>query len=472
MTVCVWLDHCAEEQHDGGVTWDELLRRSLPADIVTRPVPPAFRTDWFGRPGHADALVRPRSAAEVAAVLRICSGADVVVVPIGGNTGLVGGTISSDERPTVAVSLGALTGLQIDEASGTVVAGAGVTVAQLHRAAQEYGLTYGVDLASRDSATVGGTIATDAGGIHVCAYGTTRRQVLGIEAALADGSVISDLRGLPKDNTGYALQDLLIGSEGTLGVVTAARLRLHPRPHSTVVVAFPAGSLTACVELGRRLGTQLGLLACEVVDTHSWRDAATDLDLRDPIPATDEPFIGLVELDIGHRSFTAALDSVSQELDSLAFCAVAGDEADRAALWALREAQAEWWNVLAGRHAGCALHKYDVTLPLADLDEAAGQVTQALKTTPEVVSWGVFGHVFEGSLHIQLVAEPTEELDRLVLGRVSELGGSLSAEHGVGRDKAAFLGMRRTAAELATMAAVKRALDPAGILNPGVILPT
>ena len=487
----------------GPVTFDEsgedlvdVLHAVLPPGHAVSPVPVGERTDWFGRTGYADILVRPGSTPDVATVLRAASDAGAVVVPVGGNTGLVGGTLGpaavdgdSSRTPsrTVLLSLASLTDIDVDPGTGTAVVGAGVTIADLHAAAEAHGLTYGVDLASRDSATIGGTIATNAGGIHVCAYGVTRAQVLGLEVVLADGAVITDLAGLPKDNTGYSLKDLFVGSEGTLGVVTRARVRLHPAPRRRLLVVAAVDSLSQCVAVGRDLGRHATLLACESVDADSWRAAATDLDVRDPLPGAGGRHRVLVELDIAGRRPDEALSDMAEVLAGLPDVAIGEDDADRAALWRLREGQAEWWNIVAA--GGGELHKFDVTLPLADLDASAAALAALFDTTPGVLRWGIFGHVYEGSLHIQLTAAPDlgepdlaepdleepdlEEPDpeERVLRLVSDAGGSLSSEHGVGRDKASLLGLRRSDAELAAMRAIKTALDPRGVLNPGVILP-
>ena len=446
------------------------LRAVVADGSVTAPVPTEFRSDWFGRTGHADVLVRAGSVADVAAAVGRCAESGVAVIPIGGNTGLVGGTLSQHEGPTIALSLAGLSAVEIEPVTATATVQAGVTIADLHRAARDHGLTYGVDLASRDSATVGGTIATNAGGVHVCAYGTTRQQVLGLEAVLADGSVVTDLRGLPKDNTGYSLRDLFVGSEGTLAVVTAARVQLHPLPARRLVLAMPAASLGECVAVGRQVAGQFRLLACEAVDTPSWQAAAADLSLRDPLPTAAGAYVCLVEMDLAATSVEAALALLGDAVELPDEAAVAVDEPDRVALWRLREAQAEWWSLVAGHHTGTHSHKYDITLPMAGLDAGVDQLTAMLADTAAVARAGVFGHVYEGSLHVQLVAAPAPGLDEQVLRFVSAAGGSLSAEHGVGRDKAQWLGLRRSPAELAAMRAIKHALDPHGILNPGAVL--
>lgn len=447
------------------------LAAELPAEAVVAPAPEASVTDWFGRRGRADVVVRAHRVDEVSATLRICGQLGASVIPLGGNTGLVGGTISPDPRARVVLDLTGLSRCEVDPTAGTALVGAGVTIADLHRAAAQHGWTYGVDLASRDSATVGGTIATNAGGIHVCAYGTTRAQVLGLQCVMADGTVLDDLRGLPKDNTGYSWRDLVVGSEGTLAVVTAARLALQRMPRQRVVLAGGTDNLADAIALGRTLGERLRLLACEIVDHDSWHCAAVDLELRDPLPSVPATarYVVVIELDAGATMTSAeVVESLADAVDPSTDTVLATDRQERAAIWRVREEQALWWSQVAQR---CQqdLHKYDVTLPLARLDEATDAVLAIVANDPHVSRAGVFGHVFEGSLHIQLVARGAADLDEQVLRLVSDMGGSLSAEHGIGRDKAPWLGLRRSAAELAAMRALKSAWDPTGILNPGVI---
>lgn len=447
--------------------WFGDLTAILGAPGVQEPTP-AATTDWLGRTGSIGGVVRPESSAQVADVVGYCRNRNLAMVPMGGNTGLVGGTVGPLGPDSVVVDLTGLRDLTVDPIAGVARAGAGVTLTDLQRAAADAGWYYGVDLAARDSATVGGTVATNAGGIRVCAFGSTRAQLLGIQAVLPDGSLIDDLRALPKDNTGYSLRDLLCGSEGTLGIVTAAALRLHRPPGQTVTFALTVDDFEQAVATAQRLSRGLRLLAAETVDADSWRVAAADLGLRDPVgPAAGQ--VLLVELDAGARSPQDALDEAlaagGAELDDATVVAV--DEPERRALWRLREGQAEWW---AAQATGAwPLHKYDVTVPVAGLDATLSVLAGILR--PVVRRWGVFGHVYEGSLHVQAVGGTGVDVDRAVLTAISEAGGSLSAEHGVGRDKAAALGLRRSAAEIEAMTAVKRALDPDNLMNPGVLFP-
>lgn len=442
--------------------------RAIVGNQRAHEAPASVTTDWLGRTGTIGAVVRPSDHGQVAAVVAVCRSHGVAMVPWGGNTGLVGGTVGALGADSVAVDLTDLRDIEVDPAAGVARAGAGVTLAELQSAASAAGWYYGVDLASRDSATVGGTVATNAGGIRVCAYGGTRAQLLGVRAVLPDGSEIDDLRALPKDNTGYSLKDILCGSEGTLGIVTAAALRLHPPPGRPVTLALPVADLSAAVDRARELSRALPLSAAETVDAASWRAAAADLGLRDPLrpPAGH---VLLVELDAGSRSPQEALDvvvgSATGEADESAVIAV--DEPERRSLWRLRESQAEWWASLAPGTR--TLHKYDITVPISRLDLTMAELAGILD--PVVQRWGVFGHVYEGSLHVQAVGGSPDAVDRAVLTAVCAGGGTLSAEHGVGRDKAAALELRRSAPERDAMLALKHAWDPAALMNPGVIFP-
>lgn len=417
-------------------------------------------SDWLGRTrGPATALVRPSTTEQVSGLLRVCGAAGVPVVVVGGDTGLVGGTLPGP-GPVVLLETGRLLGITVDPAAGTLLAGAGETVAAVQRAAHAAGWQYGVDLASRDSATIGGTVATNAGGMHVCAYGPTRGQLLGLESVLADGGVLTDLRGLPKDNTGFDITGLMCGSEGTLAVVTQVLVRLRRVSARLLTVATEVPTLAAAVRWGRslaRLGTPH---ACEVVDAYSWRRAGAALGLRDPVRPAGSGFVVVLELmDTDEDALTGVLADDAT--------VVGADGPASRALWAIREGQTEWW---ARRRVeqSAQLAKFDVALPLSRLDEAVRDIGGVLTTDPHVAGWGVFGHLLEGSLHVQVLTTDGRGADH-VYAVVDALGGTVSAEHGVGRDKAPLLALRRSPAELAAGRAIKAALDPAGLLNPGVI---
>jgi FAD/FMN-containing dehydrogenase len=449
-----------------------LLRRQL-AEVVGRghlltepDVVAGFVRDWTGRfVGHTPAVVRPGSAAEVAAIVALCRELGVAVVPQGGNTGLVGGGVPLAGEVVLSLQrLDVIT--DVDPDAGQITAGAGVTVAGLHEAARRAGWAYGVDLASRDSATVGGTIATNAGGLRVIRHGDTRRQLVGVEAVLGTGDTVSHLGGLRKDNTGYHLPGLLCGSEGTLGVVTAARLDLVPRTDHRAVALLGFDDVVPAVSALGPLRRSLpsldaaelffddGLaLVCEVTG------AAAPFDERYPAYLLIEVADVVDPMD----ALTGALESIGGVGDA----AIAAEPGPMARLWHYREAHTEAINRLG------APHKLDVTLPAAALAAFVPEVrTVVARTDPSARCW-LFGHAGDGNIHVNVtgVAPDDERVDDAVLRLVSRLGGSISAEHGIGTAKRSWLHLNRSDAEIGVFRSLKRALDPDSVLNPGVLLP-
>lgn len=427
----------------------------------------AFETDWTRRwSGRARCVVRPGDTAEVAAVVRLCATHDAAIVPQGGNTGLVGGAVPTDGA--VVVSLTRLDELEpIDVLAGQVTVGAGVTLARLQEHAAAAGLAYGVDLAARDTATVGGTVATNAGGIHVVAHGTTRAQVVGLEAVLADGSVVSRLGGLVKDNVGYDLPGLLVGSEGTLAIVTRARLRLVPRPAYRVVALLAVDDLAAAVELTAHLRRRVsGLTAVEYVERAGVDLVVARAGVADPFAGRGHPAHLVVEV-AGAEPPTERLAAAVADAPGVREVAVAEDRPGQARLWAVREAHTE---AIAGEGVP---HKLDVTLPLGRIAAFRAALDELLAARWPEAEPIVFGHLADGNLHVNVVGpEPDDDrLDAAVLALVAEHDGSISSEHGVGRQKAPYLHLGRSEADRAAMRAIKRALDADGRLNPGVLFP-
>ena len=448
------------------------------ADVVGREhvlIDPAltesFTIDWTRRwGGPALGVVRPGSTADVAGVLAACLAAGVPVIPQGGNTGLVGGSVPGDgcDELPIIVSTRRLTRMDpVDEVSGQVTVGAGVTLGDLHRYVARSGWEYSVDLAARDSATIGGTVATNAGGIRVIAHGMTRMHVAGIEAVLPDGTVVEHLAGLAKDNTGYDLAGLLTGSEGTLGVITAVRLRLH-RPHRASSVALIGvetwDEALRLLHAAVRPGTPL--LAAEVTD-----ETGMELAMRvsgQPWPLERRhPLVLLLEAADGGEGDGFDADA----LDSLDVV-VGLDASERARLWSYRELQSEAFSSYATEVCDGAAHKLDVSVPLPRLAEVADLIRARMDAYPGIEAFGVFGHLGDGNIHVEIVgpSPDDEEVDRLVLEAVGSFGGSVSAEHGIGRAKTHFLELSRSPAEIAAMRSIKAALDPRGIMNPGVLL--
>jgi len=438
------------------------------AHVLTDPdVTASYGQDWSRRfRGPVLAVVRPGSTGEVAAVMSACARAGVPVLPQGGNTGLVGGSVPAADGPAMVVlSTVRLTRLDpVDGAMGQVTAGAGVTIAALHEHARAAGWTYGVDLASRESCTVGGTIATNAGGIRVCCYGMTRSQVLGLEAVLADGSVVEHLGGLVKDNTGYDLTGLLVGSEGTLGIVTAARLALHRPPRASAVALVGARDASHALDIVESAVPQgVRLLAAELVDVQILRKVCDHTGLPWPLAGGADSIGALLVLETESRAPGEVALDLADDLEAV----VAVDAADRARLWRYREAASEAVTATA------VAHRFDVTVPRRDWDTFLDDVRARLVDVPDVRDVLAFGHLWDGNLHLEVLGpEPDDErADEAVLRTVAAHGGSISAEHGVGRAKAAYLHLSRSPAELAAMRALKDALDPQHLLNPGAVLP-
>lgn len=420
--------------------------------------------DWTGRfRGTTAAVVRPASTTEVALVVEACAEAGAPIVAQGGNTGLVGGSVPADGE--VVLALGRLDRIEPVEAeSGLVTAGAGVTIAALHAHVGAAGWAYGVDFSARDTATVGGTVATNAGGLRVLRYGDTRRQLRGIEAVLADGSVVAHLGGLEKDNTGYDLAGLLCGSEGTLGVVTAARLRLvAPAPERVVaLLGFAAiePAVAATGVLRRRLPS---LEAAEVFVAAGLDLVCSVTGLAPPLPDRHHSYL-LVEC-ADRVDPTDELAGAVGDLSGVEGVAVATEAGRRAELWRYREAHTEAIATLGPPH------KLDVTLPAPELALFMARVPDLVAAVaPEARCW-VFGHAADGNVHVNVTGlDPDDEdVDDAVLRLVAALSGSISAEHGIGRAKKRWLELSRSRAELAAMRSVKVALDPGGILNPGVL---
>jgi FAD/FMN-containing dehydrogenase len=433
-----------------------------PHVLVDPSVRASYETDWTGRfRGEALAVVRPGTVDEVVAVLKHCDRHGVAVVPQGGNTGLVAGAVPP--AGSVVLSLRRLEALgPVDDSAGQVTVGAGCTLAALQRHLDGSGWAFGVDLAPRGSCTIGGMVATNAGGTRVLRHGAMRSQVLGVEAVLANGAVLRHVGGLVKDNTGYDLAGLLCGSEGTLGVVTSVRLRLVPDLPDRLVVLVALPSMQAAVHLASVLRRRVeGLDALEVVAAGGIGLVSDQLDL--PPPFADVPEVALLVEWAGHGAPPAALGDVLGDQAAIA----AEDAAGRAGLWRYREDMA-----LAIQRVGVP-HKLDVTLPIARLAAFAAEVVPALGAVAPGAAVHLFGHLGDGNLHVNVtgVADDDETADEAVLRLVATHGGSISAEHGIGRAKARWLGLSRTEPEIEAMRAIKHALDPRGTLNPGALLP-
>lgn len=448
-----------------------------------------YLTDWTGQyRAIALAVVRPGSTAEVAAIVRLCNAHDIAVVPQGGRTGLCGGGVPTPGRMSVIVSLTRMNAIRsIDEASRTVVAEAGVVLEMLQDAALDHDLIFPLMFGAKGSCTLGGNLSTNAGGSNVVRYGNTRELCLGIEAVMPDGSVVNALTGLRKDNTGYDLKDLLIGAEGTLGIITAAVFKLFAAPKARSTAFLSVRDLEAALTVLNRLQDQTGssVEAFEYVPQQTL-DVICKVfpDMRRPLedPATTGI---LIEVASARPSDAESLDNGGNRLEAEVMellgalmeeglvldAMVAQSEQQRADLWKMRESVLE-----AITESGPAYH-LDISLPLACLSRFVEEMDAEMDQhgfLPLTV-----GHLGDGNLHYALSASDGQDWDALpleaakekVFSLLTELTGSFSAEHGIGQSKLSVMSKLKEPAQLAVMHSIKKALDPNNVMNPGKLLP-
>ena len=442
-------------------------------------------TDWRGRfTGRALALASPASTREVAALVKLCAEHRVAIVPQGGNSGMSGGATPDPSGAQLILSLRRMNAIRpIDLAGRQVVAEAGVILETLHHAAEAQGLRFPLSLGGKGSATVGGLVSTNAGGTQVLRHGSMRALVLGIEAVLPDGQVFDQLTPLKKDNRGFDLKQLLIGSEGTLGIVTAATLRLVPAVAERAVIWAGLASIAQARELLLHCQIAEGeaLEGFEVMPGHCLESVVRFLpDARQPLGGK-HAWHALIELDAGHADAASLRDRAEAMLASafetglIEDATIAASEAQAEALWQLREMVAP-----AERAAGPAV-QHDVSVPLESVpgfvDAGVAEVEARFTGTRAVA----FGHLGDGNIHIHVIAPPGTDgpswqdgegkaISRFVHDIVARWHGSTSAEHGIGQLKRDELKRLGDPVALHLMATVKRALDPLGIMNPGKLL--
>ena len=439
------------------------------SNVLTSPEDTApYLTDWRRQySAGAECVVRPGSTDEVARVVAACAREDVAIVPQGGNTGLSGGSVPTGARREVVVSLGRMNRIRaLDVLNGTLTAEAGCVLAAVQRAADEAGRLFALSLAAEGSCQIGGNLSTNAGGVNVLRYGAAREQVLGLEVVLPDGRVWNGLRGLRKDNTGYDLKQLFLGAEGTLGIITAAVLRLHPKPSAAATAWIGLASPRAAVELLAALHERLGerVSAFELVSREcleavleKWRD------LQDPLPAP-HPWYVLAEV-----ADNGAQDELYERIAAaLAGCddAVLAQSVEQSrALWRIRESipEAQFSNV-----------KHDVSVPVSKTPELLEHLDRSVKKQFPGAQIYAFGHVGDGNIHYNVgpaaLVGQRPAVNRIVYDAVAALGGSISAEHGLGQLKREEIARHKDPLELELMRALKRALDPRGLMNPGKVL--
>ncbi len=457
------------------------LRAVLP-EAAFRALEPRYLEEPRGLfHGQGGIVVAPGNVEEVARLVRACLAGRVGLVPYGGGTGLVGGQVLPEGPAPVIVTLERMRAVRaVQPRENVLVAEAGAVLADVQAAAEAAGRLFPLSLASEGSARIGGLLSTNAGGVNVLRYGTARALTLGLEAVLPDGSIWHGLRRLRKDNTGYDLRDLLIGAEGTLGVITAASLRLFARPArvatALLVVPDPAAALALLTLAQEELGE--GISAFELIGgTGMGFLAETGCPARAPFEGLPDWAV-LIELGLGrHEDADAALERLfagALEPGLVTDGVLARSEAQRQALWAMREQIPE-----ANKRIG-SISSHDIALPLSAIPEfldRAGARIAALGP----LRINAFGHLGDGNLHYNVFppkgrraaafAGLREAVRAAVYGLVVEYGGSFSAEHGIGRLKRAELARFGDPAHLAAMRAIKAALDPAGIMNPGAVVP-
>jgi FAD/FMN-containing dehydrogenase len=464
---------------------DQLRARLGPHGVLTDPADTApYCEDWRRLyHGRTPAVLRPATTAEVAEAVHLCAEYRVAIVPQGGNTSMVGGAAVSEDGSQIVLSLSRMRRVrQIDPVDVTMEIEAGVTLKAAQEAAAEADCLLPLSISSEGSAQIGGVLATNAGGNNTVRYGNARDLVLGLEVVLPDGQVWNGLRRLHKDNTGYCLRQLFVGSEGTLGIITAAVLKLYPRPRETAVALCAVASPEAALELFNRF-QQDDAAAIQAFEYMS--GAGLELVLQQ-VPGTvrplAQPAAHYVLVDLAtprqgadlRRALEAVLEA-AMEAGLVEDAALAESGAQRTALWRLREEHSE-----AQKRAGASV-KNDVSVPVSRVPELIRRATEACERLVPGIRCTPFGHLGDGNIHFNVVqpegADPDaflacdHELMDAVNAVVRELDGSFSAEHGIERLKPYMMPEWRGGAELDLMRRIKAALDPRGLLNPGKLLP-
>ena len=445
------------------------LQDALGADAVVSGAALAERATsyWDSSPMQARALLRPHSTEAVSQAMHLCHKHGQSVVTHGGLTGVVSGTVTTPDD--VIMSLERMTTIEsIDEAGGTAVIQAGVILQNAQEAMAEQGFLFPLDFGARGSCTIGGAVSTNAGGINVLRYGMMRNQLLGLEAVLADGTVISSLNQMLKNNTGYDLKQLFVGSEGTLGIVTRVVVRLFPLPTSRQTAMVALESFDSVISLLRRLQADLAgtLCAYEVMWNNYFHHVTAEGHHRAPLDR-DYSFYVLLEAEgadaaADEERFDRLLEQAFE--DGLIVDAVLPkSETERTAFWDIREV-----------FDSCLpAYLYDVSLPIRDMAVFVERLESAMRDRWPNVVCNVFGHIADGNLHLffnpNREGDLHAECDVIVYGCLDEFEGSVSAEHGIGIDKRQWLQNSRSTEEIALMRSLKQVLDPGNLLNPGKI---
>ncbi|ALG74744.1 hypothetical protein VY88_29480 [Azospirillum thiophilum] len=457
-----------------------------PAQVLCEPADTApFLADWRGRyRGTALGVVHPADAAQVAAVVRLCAETGTPLVPQGGNTGVVGGAIPDASGRSLVLCLSRLNRVrEVDPVGDSLTVEAGCTLAAVQAAAEAAGRLFPMSLGSEGSCQIGGTIATNAGGTAVLRYGPMRDLVLGLEVVLPDGTLWDGLRALRKDNTGYALKHLFIGAEGTLGIVTAATLKLFPRPRSSATAFLALASLEAALEVFSRLRGTLGdrVTTAEILSEAQLAAVLAHVPGTVRPLATPAPWCLLAEVTdpMAGLDLAGALEAVlaeGLEDGSIADALVARSEAQAAALWKLRHSVSE-----ANRKSGIVIG-HDTAVPTARIPDFVVRATAAIAAVRADARVMAVGHIGDGNIHLVAILpesarttgkplEPAAQAISAAVHRVAvELGGTISAEHGIGQSGRDALAVFKGPAEMALMDGIKRLFDPRGIMNPGKVV--
>lgn len=455
----------------------QALRDCLdPAGLLTGDdIGARYLTDWSGEPGQMPlAVARPSTTEQVAAVLKVCTAHSWPVVPQGGLTGLAGGAVPAQHA--VALSLERMSGIEaIDTANATLTVLAGTPLQTIQEAAEGAGFFFPLDLGARGSCQIGGNIGTNAGGNRVIRYGMTRDLVLGLEVVLPDGTVLSMMNKMIKNNAGPDLKGLFIGTEGTLGVVTRAVLRLHPGVKGANTALVAVSDFDAVIKLLRHAQQQLSgrVSAFEVMWSDYYRCATTAGGIRAPLPS-DYPIYVLMDMQGSEPEASAPLfESVLEHALAQGWAldaAVAQSHADTLAFWALRDSIGEMLKTFA------PTINFDVSFPISLMGEGVERLRQIMDTQFPGIQAMYFGHVGDGNVHIVVGPLPDDArktehaIEDAFYQVTAALEGSVSAEHGIGLHKKPYLHYSRTPEELALIRTLKQAIDPKGIMNPGKIL--
>ena len=434
-------------------------------DVTARP-----NFSWGLGNCPARAIVRPASTEELSRIMALCHEHDQTVIPWGGLTGLVNGITCEPED--IVISLERMNAIEhIDDEAGTMIVQAGAILQNVHELAAEAGWLFAVDFGARGSANIGGMISTNAGGNSVVRYGMMREQVLGLEAVLADGTVITSMNEMLKNNAGYDLKHLFIGSEGSLGIVTRAVLRLRPAPRSVQTAFVALASFEDVAGLLRRLGIEFEgkLSSFEVMWRNYYHYMVEETGKHQAFLPTDYPYYVLLESEGSdaereEEQFMTVLGTLMEE-GHIADAVIAQSSQQAAQLWEMRD------DVEALIHAISPAAVFDVSLPIREMEAYVNAIEEELKQRFPEARMMSFGHLGDGNIHLGIgPARDKHAVESMVYERLARVNGSISAEHGIGLDKREFLPHSRSATEIEMMKAVKKALDPKNLLNPGKIL--